>query len=113
MKKILLFFARCVVTSLSFTSCEKPDVEKCWEVDATSILIIQGERLTSQSAFIYLWCTESEIDAKMEEIRLEQLRASEEESGMSFEANGIKIVFEYTYKEALEKTPESCDELNV
>lgn len=97
---------------MSFASCEKLDAEKCWEVDAISKLIIQGELLTSQGAFIYLWCKESEIDAKMEEIRLEQLRASEKESGMSFEANGIKIVFEYTYKEALETTPEACEELN-
>ena len=112
MKKVLFFFVVCVMIGMSFASCEKLDAEKCWEVDAISKLIIQGELLTSQGAFIYLWCKESEIDAKMEEIRLEQLRASEKESGMSFEANGIKIVFEYTYKEALETTPEACGELN-
>ncbi|MBR5238907.1 MAG: hypothetical protein IKV26_09475 [Paludibacteraceae bacterium] len=112
MKKVLFFFVVCVMIGMSFASCEKLDAEKCWEVDAISKLIIQGELLTSQGAFIYLWCKESEIDAKMEEIRLEQLRASEKESGMSFEANGIKIVFEYTYKEALETTPEACEELN-
>ena len=112
MKKSVLFLVVCGIISLFFISCEKVEVDKCWEVDATSHLLINGEELTSMSEFVYLWCKESEIDAEMEAMRLEQIRASEEASGMSFEANGFSIVFEYTYKESMEETEESCEELN-
>lgn len=112
MKKNLFFLVACGIISLFFISCEKPEVDKCWEVDATSHLLINGEELTSMSSFIYLWCKESEIDAEMEAIRLEQIKASEEASGMSFEENGFSIVFDYTYKESMETTEESCEELN-
>ena len=110
MKKV--FFIWSVIASLFLFSCEGLEKEKCWEVDATSKLFIQGEEITSMSEFIYLWCKKSEIDAKMEELRLEQIEASEEASGMSFEANGIEIKFEYTYVESRETTRESCEELN-
>ena len=112
MKKGLFYLIACCIVSLFIFSCEKVEVEKCWEVDATSHLLINGEELTSMGEFIYLWCKESEIDAEMEAMRLEQIRASEEASGMSFEANGFSIVFEYTYKESMEETEESCEELN-
>lgn len=112
MKKSVLFLVVSGIISLFFISCEKVEVDKCWEVDATSHLLINGEELTSMSEFVYLWCKESEIDAEMEAMRLEQIRASEEASGMSFEANGFSIVFEYTYKESMEETEESCEELN-
>lgn len=112
MKKGLFYLIACCIISLFIFSCEKAEVEKCWEVDATSHLLINGEELTSMSEFVYLWCKESEIEAEMEAIRLEQVRESEKASGMSFEQNGITIVFDYTYKESMETTEESCEEFN-
>ncbi len=112
MKKNLFYLIAGCIISLFCISCEKAEVDKCWEVDATSHLLIHGEELTSMSSFIYLWCKESEIDAEMEAIRLEQLEESEKASGMSFEENGFRIVFDYTYKESIETTEESCVELN-
>ncbi len=93
MKKACLLIALWGLFAIAFTSCNK-DVEKCWKVDVT---IKYGAMETSITN--YIWTSENEIEADIEELKREY-------------ADTPDIEFKIKKSVTTIKTEEACDDKN-